>query len=150
MKTQGTQTVKDEEMAKIDETAKAPDEDPAHHIDSPLEKGFVEVSADLADSESEGRWSRGDPITKPQYLDSHCWIDVVTACKNVFSLYEQSTHVTWEHLCQDVCGRHGEGLSDYFTDKRQAVFEIVATNVLVEARKLQESQPQGESPTEAH
>lgn len=146
MKTQGTQTVKDEGMAKIDEAEKAPDEDPAHHIDPPLEKGFVAVSADLADSES---WTRGDDA-KPEYLDSHCWIDVVTACKNVFFLYEHSTHETWEHLCQNVCDRYGEWLSYYIKDDRQAVFEIVATNLLVEANKSRQSQRQDESPTGEH
>ena len=134
MKVQGTRAVKDEDIARINEPERTQEEDPAHHTDPPLEKRSVAVPTDQTNGESQGRRTGG--VTRaghPAFNDLECWADVKTACKNAFSGFEQSTHATSEHLCQEMWERHGEWLAHCLRPDRAQVFEKIAINVLIAA-----------------
>ena len=68
--------------------------------------------------------------------DSEFRSDLKRACRRAFMKCHQSTHGSWEDLQQEVLLRFGKWLPSYRAEaKRRTVFERIATNVLIDAKR---------------
>src|SRR6185312_11978643 len=125
------------------ETIKPPDNevDLLHGVDCELFDGWSPNSlGNRFNDESAVGQLDSEEFTRA-LADTEFRQELKRACQWAFNNCRQSTHASWEDLQQEVLMRFGKWLPQYRAEaKRRTVFERIATNVLIDAKRRETAQ----------